>query len=92
MGLARTKTEKWQALLHKHAPIARQMVRKLVEGRILFTPDRESRRYIFRMTGTLTNLFSGMDRVAMASPMPASWKSMRAPPRASTKSSSRFAI
>jgi hypothetical protein len=33
------KAEEWQALLRKHAPIARQMVRKLVDGRIVFTPD-----------------------------------------------------
>jgi hypothetical protein len=36
------------------------MVRRLVEGRILFTPDRENGRYIFRMTGTLANFFSGI--------------------------------
>jgi site-specific DNA recombinase len=59
-ALARTKAEEWQALLRKHAPIARQMVRKLVEGRILFTPDRETRRYTFRVTGTLANFFSGI--------------------------------
>lgn len=69
MGLARTKAEEWQALLRKHAPIARQMVRKLVEGRILFTPDRENGRYTFRMTGTLANFFSGIVcPQAMASP------------------------
>jgi DNA invertase Pin-like site-specific DNA recombinase len=60
MALARTKADEWQTLLRKHAPIARQMVRKLVEGRILFTPDREQRRYTFRMTGTLANFFSGI--------------------------------
>jgi hypothetical protein len=47
-------------LLRKHAPIARQMVRKLVEGRIVFTPDREARRYTFLATGTLANFFSGI--------------------------------
>jgi hypothetical protein len=36
-----------RALLRKHAPIARQMVRKHVEGRIVFTPDRETRRYTY---------------------------------------------
>lgn len=39
---------------------ARQMVRKLVEGRIVFTPDREERRYTFLATGTLANFFSGI--------------------------------
>jgi hypothetical protein len=56
----RAKAEEWQALLRKHAPIARQMVRKLVEGRIVFTPDREGRRYTFLATGTLANFFSGI--------------------------------
>ena len=50
-----TKTEEWKGLLRKHAPIAQQMVRKLVEGRIVFTPDREARRYSFLATGTLAN-------------------------------------
>jgi hypothetical protein len=35
-------------------------VRKLVEGRIVFTPDREARRYRFLATGTLANFFSGI--------------------------------
>jgi site-specific DNA recombinase len=42
-ALLQTKTEEWKGLLRKHAPIARQMVRKLVEGRIVFTPDRDAR-------------------------------------------------
>jgi hypothetical protein len=68
-ALLRTKAEEWQALLRKHAPIARQMVRKLVEGRIVFTPDRATRRYTFLATGTLANFFSGMVcPQAMASP------------------------
>jgi site-specific DNA recombinase len=56
----RTKAEEWKALLRKHAPIARQMVRKLVDGRIVFTPDRASRRYTFLATGTLANVVSGL--------------------------------
>ena len=53
------KSEEWKALLRKHAPIARQMVRKLVEGRIVFTPDRETGRYRFTLPGTMGN-FSGL--------------------------------
>ena len=59
-ALLGTKAEEWQGLLRRHAPIARQMVRKLVEGRIVFTPDREARRYRFMATGTLANFFSGI--------------------------------
>ncbi|MEO8520558.1 MAG: recombinase family protein [Acidobacteriota bacterium] len=68
-GVLQTKAEEWQGLLRKHAPIARQMVRKLVEGRIVFTPDRDARRYTFRVPGTLANFFSGIvGPQAMASP------------------------
>ena len=50
------------------------MVRKLVEGRIVFTPERETRRYRFMATGTLANFFSGIVcPQAVASLMPASW-------------------
>jgi hypothetical protein len=34
------------------------MVRKLVDGRIVFTPDREAGRYIFQVPGTLAAFFS----------------------------------
>jgi hypothetical protein len=54
------KANEWRALLRKHAPIARQMLRKLVDGRIVFTPDQKARRYTFRATGTLTTFFSGI--------------------------------
>ena len=64
----REKSEEWQAVLRNHAPIARQMVRKLVEGRIVFTPDPEAGRYRFTMPGTLENFFSGIVPLAMASP------------------------
>jgi hypothetical protein len=59
-AMLHTKAEEWRGLLRKHAPIARQMVRKLVEGRIVFTPDPEARRYTFLATGTLANFFSGI--------------------------------
>lgn len=75
----REKSEEWQALLRKHAPIARQMVRKLVEGRIVFTPDLEARRYHFSMPGTLANFFSGIVcPQRMASPIYASWNHLAA--------------
>lgn len=49
-AMLETKADEWRGF-RKHAPIARQMVRKLVEGRIVFTPDREARRYTFLATG-----------------------------------------
>src|SRR4029453_3940137 len=59
-ALLQTKADEWRALLRKHAPIARQMVRKPVEGRIVLTPNREAPRYTFLATGTLANFFSGI--------------------------------
>jgi hypothetical protein len=54
------KANEWRALLGKHAPIARHMLRKLLDGRIVFTPDQKARRYTFRATGTLATFFSGI--------------------------------
>jgi hypothetical protein len=59
-ALLLARAEEWQGLLRKHAPIARQMVRKLVEGRIVFTPDREARRDTFLAQGTMATFFSGI--------------------------------
>jgi hypothetical protein len=73
------KADEWRALLRKHAPIARQMLRKLVEGRIVFTPDREARRYTFRVSGTLGNFFKGIVcPQAVASPSTLSWNQIAA--------------
>ena len=71
------KAEEWRALLRKHAPIAHQMMRKLVEGRIEFTPDREAGIYRFRAAGTMGNFFSGiLQPFGMASPICASWNQL----------------
>ncbi len=60
-ALLETKAEEWQGLLRKHAPIARQMVRKLVEGRIaLLPPNARLAATGFMATGTLANFFSGI--------------------------------
>ncbi|CAN5488569.1 hypothetical protein BH23ACI1_BH23ACI1_33360 [soil metagenome] len=73
----RAKLGDWQQLLRAHVPVARQMLRKLIEGRIVFTPDRETRQYAFLATGTLAKFFSGfVGPRAMASPAgfePAFW-------------------
>jgi hypothetical protein len=43
--MLRSKLADWRGLLREHAPRARQMLRKLIEARIVFTPDRKSLRY-----------------------------------------------
>lgn len=67
--LLRTKLTEWKGLLREHAPRARQMLRKLIEGRIVFTPDRKGVRYSFTFKGTMANVFNGLvDPLALASP------------------------
>ncbi len=56
----REKLTEWRALLHKHAPVSRQMLRKLITDRIVFTPDRAARRYTFLAPGSLVKFFSGL--------------------------------
>ena len=59
----------WKELLRANAPRARQVLRKLIEGRIVFNPDTSKRRYEFVATGTMCQLISGLvDPQAMASP------------------------
>jgi DNA invertase Pin-like site-specific DNA recombinase len=59
----------WKALLRSHVPQARQMIRKLVTGRIVFTPQPATRRYAFTLTGTLAAFLGGeVCPYAVASP------------------------
>lgn len=67
--LLESRLSEWKELLRANAPKARQMVRKLVEGRIVFNPDASKRRYDFVATGTMAQFFSGLvDPQAVASP------------------------
>ena len=71
------KLADWKTLLRAHVPQARQMIRKLIAGRVVFTPDQASRRYHFTATGTLASFFNGLvNPHAVASPAgfePAFW-------------------
>jgi hypothetical protein len=58
----REKVSEWKGLLRKHAPIARQMLRKMIDGRIVFTPQPETRSYGFKIPGDLSSLFNGLVR------------------------------
>jgi hypothetical protein len=68
-AMLQTKADDWRGVLRTHAPIARQMVRKLVEGRIVSTPDRGARRYTFLATATLAQ--TGLCRALAAQVRPA---------------------
>jgi site-specific DNA recombinase len=63
------KLADWRTLLRAHVPQARQMIRKRITGRVVFTPDQASRRYHFTATGTLASFFNGLVHPhAVASP------------------------
>ena len=46
-------------MLKRQAPVAHQMLSKLIDGRLTFTPDIERRLYRFSGTATLGNLLTG---------------------------------
>ena len=58
--LLRAKLADWRGLLRAHVAQARQIVRKLVTGRIDFTPDFEARTYGYRIPATLSRFFNGL--------------------------------
>ena len=65
----RQRLTEWRTVLRAHVPQARQMLRKLIDGRINFTPDTELRRYRFVIPGTLGLFFKGLvDPQMVASP------------------------
>ena len=56
-------------LLRANAPKARQLLRKLIDRRIVFNPDTSTRRYRFVANGTMSQLLSGLvGPQAVASP------------------------
>ena len=64
----RTCLNDWRALLHRHIPQARQILRKLLVERVVFTPKTD--HYEFVGTWTLGKLVSGVVNLpqGMASP------------------------
>jgi len=75
----RSRLTDWRGLLRSHVPQARQMVRKLLAGRITFTPQPETRRYAFRIPATLSRFFNGLVcPQGVASPIYASWNQIAA--------------
>lgn len=66
--VCRKRLADWRSLLRAHVSQARQILRKLLNGRIVFTPDAEQRPYRFSAPGTLTRLLGGfVDPVGLAS-------------------------
>ena len=65
-----TRIQDWKRLLRRRAPQGRQILRKLIEGRLLLTPHpgEVTPYYTFTGTGTLTGLLSGVLPHKVASP------------------------
>jgi hypothetical protein len=57
-----TKLTDWKALLRRHVPQARQVLKKLIAGPIVFTPHRENgaRYYAFRAEVNLGKVIAGL--------------------------------
>ena len=58
----RAKLDEWRQLLQRHVPQARQVLKKLLLGPIVFTPHREAteRYYSFRASVNLGKLLAGI--------------------------------
>jgi hypothetical protein len=67
--LCRQRLADWRGLLRARVVRARSIVRQLVGGRITFTPDVETHRFVFQAPATLARFFVGIvDAQGVASP------------------------
>jgi site-specific DNA recombinase len=75
-GKLRGYLDNWRALLCKHAAQARQIVRKLVDGRLVFTPKNDAGvpYYEFRGQGNLGRLLEGAALLPKAMVSPAGFE------------------
>ncbi len=66
----RTRISDWQGLLRHHPAQGQQILRKLLDGRLLMTPHADETRayYEFEGTGTITGLLAGIVSHKWASP------------------------
>jgi site-specific DNA recombinase len=55
----RERLTEWRALLHRRTPLARQVVSKLLDGRIAWTPFQTERRYEYQGRVKLDHLLAG---------------------------------
>lgn len=58
----RERLTDWQGLLHRQTAEARQILRRLLVGRLVFTPrgDEKGRYYEFAGQGAISNLLAGV--------------------------------
>ena len=56
----RERLEEWRRLLHRQTPLARQVVSRLLDGRITWTPKKDEGLYEFTGRAVLDRLLSGL--------------------------------
>jgi len=56
----RQKLAEWRGLLRRQTPLARQMLARLLDGRIVWTPNKEAGLYEFAGRVNLDRLLSGV--------------------------------
>ena len=71
----RKRLSDWRRLLGDHTPIARQMVLKLVDGRLVFTPKPDDGCYEFAGRTVLYKLLWGLMGSEMA--LPQVWRALQ---------------
>jgi hypothetical protein len=74
----RRRLEDWRGLLCRQTPVARQILMKLIDGRLVFTAHPDEQLYRFRGTATLGHLLVGLVVVGGGSePSPLVWRPQR---------------
>jgi site-specific DNA recombinase len=53
------RLQEWRALLKRHTPLTRQIVTRLLDGKIVWTPHKDERRYEYQGKVTLDHLLTG---------------------------------
>ncbi len=75
----RTRLRDWTGLTRRHPAQARQILKKLLVGRLVMTPDPAARAYAFEGTGALDPILTGVIPLAALAPTrdgaPTSWNS-----------------
>ena len=56
----RKKLDEWRGLLRRQTPVARQVLARLLDGRIVWTPSKEERTYAFAGRVKFDRLLSGV--------------------------------
>ena len=59
-GDLRRRVAEWRDLLDRQASLSNQIVSRLIDGRIVWTPDRKRGVYEFRAVAKIDRLLSGL--------------------------------